>query len=164
MLRRSLLASALVLPFATGAFAQGSNTPEGVVRALYAAHMRAIAARNPARGVLDDPRLLQRFFSPGIESGVRRLRRGGRTTTDALGFDPITDSRDQQISDLRVRLFDGGAVHSLVDAEFRAGARNVRLRYQVSLVGDDWLVAGIEKIPARGEQGWSLNERLDRRR
>lgn len=131
------------------ASAQDSPGPLDLVRDLYA---RAIRNEH----VLERP-LRDRFFSREIVRLIERDRAesGRRQEPGRLDFDPISDSQDPEIRNLRVTQRSLAGNRAVVEARFTHGPTGPQavLRYDLATADRGWRVTNITK---EGAQGWSL--------
>jgi hypothetical protein len=163
MNRRGLLFALAAVVAPSPVLAQGAETPEALVRALYVAHEPAI--RGDGQGVLDTPALRRRFLTPAFAAAVARSQQrseaAGEILDDTLDFDPITASQDPVVRDLRVRQLSMQGDRATVEVSFDQGeTRRVTLHYVLARVDAGWRVFDIQRPREGTEEGWSVRRIL----
>lgn len=135
----SIVAAACLLFAASAGGGQANDGPAAVdlVRQLYAAHARNFAGDGPS--VIDGGADSQRFFDPRVAALLRER---------SLGFDPLYDGQDAEISDLSIGLDpERGELRGtiFVRVEFRNFGAPVRLVYLLRrTVEGRWRIIDIE--------------------
>ncbi len=84
-------------------------------------------------------------------------KRSKKTNEPILDFDPISDSQDPSVNDLKIAPEAGDPAHPIVDASFDSGAPERRIvRYIFVREGKGWKIDDISG--GAGEGKWDLRE------
>lgn len=153
--RRLALLLALLAGLTRPAMAE--ETPEDFVADLYEAHMPSVTGEAP--GIFDDEVLMARFLASDLAAAVNADKAASAKTGEAglLSFDPVSDSQDPDIRDLRIQRLEDEAGHPQVEATFSRSDQTKRLKLIYDLVkeGDGWKVFNIRRPD--GDR-WNLRE------
>lgn len=140
-----LAAISLAITGTSAALAQPFRTPSDLIDALYAPY-------------LGDGDTSQRdaFFADGLTRLYAVDAEKSQGEVGAIGFDPVINGQDWDISDLQVGDAEIDGQSAVVTVHFDNFSTPVTLRY--SLIDEDgnWQVDDIESI--EGDSPWTLSE------
>jgi len=159
MTRIRKLAFGLMLAFGLAAPALGAEaTPETVVKQIY-------SGKTPATKGIDiigNAKLRDKYLSKDLAAAVKKdIDESAKSgEVGALDFDPVSDSQDPMIKDLKVAPMPVQGDKAQVEVSFNRGdpQRDVLL-YDFVREGGQWHVFNISKRGS-AEDAWSLRDML----
>lgn len=154
-----VLALGLVLACLVPAFAV-DQAPDAFVKDLYTAHMPS--ADGKGGGVLVDAKLRARFFAPDIAAAIKKDFDDSAKNDEvgAIDFDPVTDSQDPVVKDLKFDILASAGDKAQVKASFDRGEpKRAEIFYDLVKQSGQWHVANISTKGA-ADEAWSLRELL----
>jgi hypothetical protein len=134
------------------------TTPEALVRQIY-------SGKTPTTKGLDifnSPKLQSKFLSQDLAAAVKKDSDESAKSGDigALDFDPVSDSQDPMIKDLRIEPQPVQGDRAQVKVSFKSyDPKRDELLYDLVNEGGQWRVFNISK-PGSGDEAWSLRQLL----
>ena len=154
-----LLALGLILTCFAPALG-ADQAPDAFVRDLYAAHMPSIDGKGA--GVLADDKLRSRFFATDLAAAIKKDFDDSAKADEvgAIDFDPITDSQDPQVKDLKFDVVSAAGDKAQVKASFDRGEpKRAEIFYDLVKQAGQWHVANVS-TKGTAEEAWSLRDLL----
>ncbi len=154
---RSLFSLVLALHMAAPALA-AEATPEAVVQQIY-------SGKTPTtRGldIIDNKKLRAKFLSKDLAAAVKKDIDQAAKSNDvgALDFDPVSDSQDPMIKDLKIEPLSVQGDKAQVKVSFNTyDPQRDELLYDLVKEGGQWHVYDISK-KGSAEDAWSLRALL----
>ncbi|MES2905869.1 MAG: hypothetical protein V4691_02385 [Pseudomonadota bacterium] len=136
---------ACFLPLFLAAAQAGNETPDGIVKALYAQHIALINSGQP--GVLADKTLREKFLNADMAERIE-------SAAVAPEFDPILDAQDSDVKRVSVHLLTTGYETAEVEVEFKNLGDSKRLVYSLIREFGAWRIRNI--VSPQNE--WNLQD------
>jgi hypothetical protein len=133
-------------------------TPEAVVQQIY-------SGKTPSTKGIDiigNAKLRAKFLSKDLAAAVKKDIDASRKSGEvgALDFDPVSDSQDPMIKDLKIEPQPAQGDRAQVDVSFNRGdPQRDQLVYDLVKEGGQWRVSNISK-KGSGDDAWSLRAML----
>jgi hypothetical protein len=152
--RRTVLVSLLISSLARSAFAD-ENDPGDFVAEVY----RAVGPEGKV-SVFADETMRRRFLSRRLRAALRAMeRRRPQGYAPDLDFDPVTNSNDPSVHDLRIRTIGKSATQAVVIADFQSHRDTERSVLRYDLVREQgWKV---DDIAASGKNSWDVRKIIE---
>jgi hypothetical protein len=154
-----LLAFGLVLACVAPVLA-ADQAPDAFVKDLYTAHMPSVDGKGA--GVLADDKLRTRFFAPDLAAAIKKDFDDSAKADEvgAIDFDPITDSQDPVVKELKFDVVSSATDKAQVKASFNRGeAKRAEIFYDLVRQAGQWHVSNVSTKGA-ADEAWSLRELL----
>jgi len=147
--RRTLLAGLLLSTLASSARGADPHA-EAVIAEIY----RMVSGPNPISIVMDAA-MRKKFCSRRLQDALRAMeKRTPEGDAPDLDFDPITNSNDPNVNDLRLKTESETPTRAVVIADFRSHQDKARTVLRYALVREGgWK---IDNIIASGKNEWNL--------
>ena len=150
------LMAAMVALVASLSPALAQETPDAFVQRIYATQFPGGNMNGPS--ILDVERR-KLFFTSAIVAAMKRDDQRSEASGEmgSLGFDPISNSQDPQVSDVKVRIESQTGDRATVIANFaNGGSSREEIAYDLIVQGDGWKILDIRSSVAEAE--WSLRK------
>lgn len=154
-----VLALGLVLASLMPALA-ADQAPDAFVKDLYTAHMPSVDGKGG--GVLVDDKLRTRFFATDLAAAIKKDFDDSAKNDEvgAIDFDPVTDSQDPVVKDLKFDVVSSAGDKAQVKASFDRGEpKRAEIFYDLVRQAGQWHVANIS-TKGGSDEAWSLRELL----
>lgn len=153
---RTILALALML-FALPAVAQ-QEAPDAFVQRVYETQYPGGEAVGPSVIGKD---LRKLYFTSAVVAAIKRDEDKSEAAGEmgAIDFDPISNSQDPQVKDVKVRIESQEGDRATVVANFaNGGSSREEITYDLIIQGNGWKILDIRSSVAGSE--WSLRQIL----
>jgi hypothetical protein len=152
--RRMVLVSLLISSLARSAFADEHDPGD------FVAEMYRVVGPEAKVSVFADKRMQRRFLSRRLRQAVRAMeRRTPAGDAPDLDFDPVTNSNDPSVHDLRIRTMSKSATQAVVIADFQSHQDTERSVLRYDLVREQgWKV---DDITASGKNSWHVRKIIE---
>lgn len=147
----------LALGLAAPALA-AETTPEAVVQQIYSGKTPTTKGLD----IIDNAKLRAKYLSMDLAAAVKKDNDESAKSGDvgALDFDPVSDSQDPMIKDLKIEPLQVQGDKAQVKVSFNTyDPKRDELLYDLVKEGGQWRVFNISK-PGGGEDAWSLRQIL----
>jgi hypothetical protein len=155
----SLCGAGVISLWAPAAFAEApASDPRAIVEEIYKI---SAGAKGDYTGpsAFNDLRVRKRYFSKPLGNAVRKMeRKSAKTNEPILDFDPITDSQEPSVRNLKIDVQTRTDQQTTIEASFTSfedGKRRSVL-YDFVKLGKDWKLENIHG--GQGDEKWSLRE------
>jgi ABC-type transporter MlaC component len=156
---RIVLAFGLVMVIGlAGVSFAGETAPEAVVRQIYSGKTPTTKAID----IIDNQKLRARFLSKDLAAAVKKDIDQAAESNDvgALDFDPVSDSQDPTIKDLKIEPLSAQGDKAQVKVSFSTyDPGRDELLYDLVMEGGEWRVYDISK-QGNANDAWSLRALL----
>jgi hypothetical protein len=152
MFRTILTACLILLGASMGAYAQES--PDAFVKRVYDTQFPD--GRDDGPSILASERR-KLFFTSAVVAAMKRdeERAEAQGEMGSLDFDPISNSQDPQVKDVKVRIESQSGDRATVIANFaNGGSSREEIAYDLIIQGEGWKILDIRSSVAETE--WSL--------
>ncbi len=153
---RTILAMVLLLA-AAPAFAQQEG-PDAFVTRVYATQFPGGESIGPSVIGKD---LRKLYFTSAVVAAIKRDEDKSEAAGEmgAIDFDPISNSQDPQVKDVKVRIESQDGDRATVVANFaNGGSSREEITYDLIIQGNGWKIVDIRSSVAGSE--WSLRQML----